>query len=230
VNLAISKIKRLSTLNTIILVFSQAFQPVFAQESEKGATGVIEEIIVTATKRAVSIQEVPVSILAVEGDTLEQNAINDLAELSRNVPNLIIGDGLVTTAVSIRGMTPGMLEHGSNCGTGIHRVDDDSRMIVFKHPEHFICESLADAFDVFKIEFDVLEFFQVHQEATGFRSGNVLFTQQLHLDSAPGELVVELARSKFVENVFEFRPGIAANFDLNMGSFHKAATGYENVI
>ncbi|NOR41381.1 MAG: TonB-dependent receptor, partial [Gammaproteobacteria bacterium] len=85
------------------LAFSQ-LQSAMAQTSRGDAINQLEEVTVTATKRAVSIQEVPVSILAISGDVLNQNAINDLAELSRNVPNLVIGDAIITTAVSIRGM------------------------------------------------------------------------------------------------------------------------------
>ena len=123
-----------------------------------------------------------------------------------------------------------MLNHGSNSGTGINRAYDGSRMMVPEHPEYFICKSLPDTFDVSEIEFDVHEFFQVYEEATSFRAGNVFFAQQLHMNSALGKLVVELLRSKLVENVLEFCLGIASHFDLNMGSFHIAAVRNENVL
>jgi len=90
--------------STALLISMLVIQPVFSQESEAEFSTSLEEVIVTATKRPLSIQEVPVSILAVNGDVLERNAINDLASLSRYLPNLIVGDGLLTTAVSIRGM------------------------------------------------------------------------------------------------------------------------------
>ncbi len=88
----------------VTLVSLQAIQPVYAQETKGEFSNSIEEVTVTATKRPTSIQKVSVSILAINGEILERNAINDLAELSRYVPNLIIEDGLPTTAVSIRGM------------------------------------------------------------------------------------------------------------------------------
>jgi len=47
---------------------------------------------------------VPVWLVAVGGEVLGKNAINNPAGLSRHVPNLIIGDALITTAVSIGGM------------------------------------------------------------------------------------------------------------------------------
>ncbi len=51
------------------------------------ATAQIEEIIVTATKRAVSIQDVPISISAYSGDFLENSDIRTLQDLSLYAPN-----------------------------------------------------------------------------------------------------------------------------------------------
>jgi len=51
------------------------------------ATAQIEEIIVTATKRAVSIQDVPISISAYSGDFLESSDIRTLQDLSLYAPN-----------------------------------------------------------------------------------------------------------------------------------------------
>jgi iron complex outermembrane receptor protein len=92
-----SNVLRNIITTTLALLVSSLIQPVLAQEA-------LEEVVVTATKRSVSIQEVPVSIIAVDGKSLEQDAITDLAQLSRTIPNLIIGDAVLTTAVSIRGM------------------------------------------------------------------------------------------------------------------------------
>ncbi len=51
------------------------------------ATAEIEEIIVTATKRAESIQDVPISISAYSGDFLENSDIRTLQDLSLYAPN-----------------------------------------------------------------------------------------------------------------------------------------------
>jgi outer membrane receptor protein involved in Fe transport len=52
----------------------------------------IEEIIVTATRRAESVQDIPLNIAAFDGDLLEDREITDLAELGRNVPGLYVVD------------------------------------------------------------------------------------------------------------------------------------------
>jgi iron complex outermembrane receptor protein len=51
------------------------------------ATAQVEEIIVTATKRAESIQDVPISISAYTGDFLENSDIRTLQDLSLYAPN-----------------------------------------------------------------------------------------------------------------------------------------------
>lgn len=50
----------------------------------------IEEVIVTATKRAESIQEVPVAVSAMTGDELQSKGIFDTNDLMGHVPNLQI--------------------------------------------------------------------------------------------------------------------------------------------
>ncbi|MFK7733792.1 MAG: TonB-dependent receptor [Pseudomonadales bacterium] len=71
------------------------------------AAGVLEEIVVTATKRSQSIQDIPMSVQALSGDTLVDRGINDFSEMSASVPNLNIGTGLSNTFVNVRGMGSG---------------------------------------------------------------------------------------------------------------------------
>ena len=46
----------------------------------------IEEMIVTATRRSESVQDIPINISAFDGGLLEKREIADLADLGRNVP------------------------------------------------------------------------------------------------------------------------------------------------
>lgn len=48
----------------------------------------LEEIVVTAQKRAENVQDVPISITAVAGDFMEASGANTLQDLGRYVPNL----------------------------------------------------------------------------------------------------------------------------------------------
>lgn len=52
----------------------------------------IEEILVTATRRAESIQDVPYSISALTGEQLEAAGVFNLADLTRNIPGVAFAD------------------------------------------------------------------------------------------------------------------------------------------
>lgn len=67
----------------------------------------LEEIIVTATKRAVSTQDIPMAVEVVSGERLRNMAIKNFADLATEVPNFFVGDGVVTTNVNMRGLGSG---------------------------------------------------------------------------------------------------------------------------
>ena len=52
----------------------------------------IDEIVVTASRRETTVQELPFNIAAVSGDSLEQQRLTNLTELSRWVPGLTVVD------------------------------------------------------------------------------------------------------------------------------------------
>ena len=68
---------------------------------------VVDEILVTATKRETSTQEIPMSIAVVGGETLRDSRIDELSQLSARVPNFTAGFGLITRPIVIRGLGSG---------------------------------------------------------------------------------------------------------------------------
>ena len=76
----------------------------YSQESSDGA---LEEIIVTAQKRAESLQDVPVSITAFSGEALARRQIRGPEDLALSVPNMqtnnVLGDGV--PIFSLRGIS-----------------------------------------------------------------------------------------------------------------------------
>ena len=60
--------------------------------AQAGGAVAIEEIVVTASRRETTVQELPFNIAAVSGDTLEQQRLTNLTELSRSVPGLTVVD------------------------------------------------------------------------------------------------------------------------------------------
>ena len=63
------------------------------------AAPALEEVIVTAQKRAESLMDVPISILAVSGEKISNAGIEDLSELSTYIPNLVITEGTINTNI-----------------------------------------------------------------------------------------------------------------------------------
>ena len=73
-----------------------------------GAYGAqLEEVIVTAQKRAESLQDVPISMTAVSGEKLDDAGITNFEQLSEFVPNLSITENAVNTIISMRGISIG---------------------------------------------------------------------------------------------------------------------------
>ncbi len=77
---------------------------VFAEE------GTIEEIVVTATKRAATIQEVPFSINAQTEEDIQRSGASNLEDLSRNVAGLTIQNlGPGQSQIAVRGVSAGQI-------------------------------------------------------------------------------------------------------------------------
>lgn len=66
----------------------------------------LEEIIVTARKRAESLQSAPLSVSALSGDTLRDAGITNLADVTEIVPNLQISRPSRDASIYIRGVGP----------------------------------------------------------------------------------------------------------------------------
>ncbi len=71
----------------------------FAQEQP-----VLEEIVVVATKRAQSAQDIPMSVAAIDGDVITKNAINDIGELSEMIPAFVVTNSATNKFITMRGM------------------------------------------------------------------------------------------------------------------------------
>jgi iron complex outermembrane receptor protein len=73
--------------------------------AQQPAGGGLEEIVVTATRRAQDLQEVPISIVAITGDGLETRGLQNVENLNATIPNLSVmgqAGGLGTSATSFR--------------------------------------------------------------------------------------------------------------------------------
>lgn len=89
--------------------------PAYAQDSYE------DEIIVTATKREQTLQEVPVAVSVTSGDTIEKAKINDIVDLQTVVPSLRVTQlqNSVQTNFVIRGFGNGANNAGIEPSVGV---------------------------------------------------------------------------------------------------------------
>jgi iron complex outermembrane recepter protein len=90
------------------LVFLSSVQGGFAEAQESApanqSSGQLETIIVTAEKRSEDLQNAPVAVQSIAGDSLAQNGVLDLRDLSREVPAVQVETLAGSTVLSIRGI------------------------------------------------------------------------------------------------------------------------------
>ncbi|MFL6603408.1 MAG: TonB-dependent receptor [Steroidobacteraceae bacterium] len=93
----------------LLFMICAASRPLVAQEFAAATplpgSEALEEVVVTATKRAESLQAVPLSITALTGQDLESKEAVNFVDYARTVPNLTFTDlGAGRERVSIRGV------------------------------------------------------------------------------------------------------------------------------
>jgi len=91
--------KSFRTLSSLAIAIATVTSGAYAAE--------LEEVIVTAQKRAESLQEVPVSLTAISGTKIEEAGLHSFAEMSAYVPNLAITENAVNTIIAMRGIGVG---------------------------------------------------------------------------------------------------------------------------
>ena len=79
----------------------------WAQDAAEEDTGGLEEIVVTAQKRAEGLSDVPISISAVSGETIEAYGQTNLESVSSSIPNLKITQTAIANRIAIRGIASG---------------------------------------------------------------------------------------------------------------------------
>ena len=90
--------------------------PSFAQEPRL----TLEEVIVTATRRAGSLQDLPINIAAITGESIKEQGFGDIAEALSYIPgiNAVDRGGRNGQQLIVRGLNADPLGQGSNIGTG----------------------------------------------------------------------------------------------------------------
>ncbi len=97
---------------------------VIAGAAQASANAVLEEVVVTATKRGeTSLQDAAISISAVTDSVIESSGVRHIEDLQAYVPNLTVGDSADTpgdAVVSIRGIGTQILSIGADPSSSVH--------------------------------------------------------------------------------------------------------------
>lgn len=88
-------------------------------DSRKSA-GVVEEIIVTARKRAESLNEIPIAVSAFSGDLLRATQIDSLEDLQHSMANVNFGNRISAGVPTIRGVGYSLLSAGTTANIAMH--------------------------------------------------------------------------------------------------------------
>jgi iron complex outermembrane recepter protein len=115
-----------------------------AQAAASGSD--VEEVIVTARRRAESLQEVPVAVSSFSGEALEQSGAQDLTSISQSTPNVTLENSRATNSTLtafIRGVGQQDPVAGFEQGVGIY-LDD----VYLNRPQG----AVIDVYDVERIE------------------------------------------------------------------------------
>jgi outer membrane receptor protein involved in Fe transport len=92
-----------------------------AQEQPPPASGTLGEIIVTATKRAERLQDVPESITAFDTDSIAKQGLKQLDDYARLVPGMSVSDREPGgTTIVFRGVTTSGLQFGSVSSSALY--------------------------------------------------------------------------------------------------------------
>jgi iron complex outermembrane receptor protein len=91
--------------NNFVTRVGYSFVAICALLSSQFVSGqALEEIIVTAQKREQSLQDVPISVSTIAGDTILENNLNRLEDLAATVPGLFLNETRNGVSIFIRGI------------------------------------------------------------------------------------------------------------------------------
>jgi len=123
--------------------FVGAGQAVAQSTADEGL--VLEEVVVTSQKRAENVQDIPLAVQVVSGETLEAQGIREFSELTRAAPSLLIrpAEHPVNASVSIRGI--GTFAFSPSVEPSVAVQMDDV-------PVQFLARAFADLSDIERIE------------------------------------------------------------------------------
>ena len=92
-----------------------------AVAAEPAADSLLQEVVVTAQKRTESAQDVPISIVALSGETLERLNTTDVLQVAARTPTLQYSQAGGEAQLYVRGVGSNLLAIGSDPSVAIHQ-------------------------------------------------------------------------------------------------------------
>lgn len=97
-----------------------AYAPAHAQTAEPQPVQGLQDIIVTAQKRAENVQNVPATIAAFSTEMLENRQIKGLADLTTRVPSLQVGSTFGSNLITLRGISTNITSGFEDPSVAVH--------------------------------------------------------------------------------------------------------------
>ncbi len=91
-----------------------------AEADTQDNTFVLEEIIVTATRREASLMDIPMAVTAYGGERLKESGINDLRDIQFIAPGVHVLNDTGTTQIAIRGVGNNSFIEGAESAAAVH--------------------------------------------------------------------------------------------------------------
>jgi outer membrane receptor protein involved in Fe transport len=136
---------KVTLLSASIAAALYPVMPALAQEQERESDRILEEVLVTATLREVSMQDLPQSLQAITGEDIVRTGITDFVDVANAIPSLtVIADMPGRNSVKFRGIST---------GTGEYYTDSLVAIYMDETPLTFISQQLWPAMvDVERVE------------------------------------------------------------------------------
>ena len=100
---------------------ARASAPADATSNEDGQrSSGIADIVVTAQKRSESVQKVPASVSVLSAGTLATRRLDDLSDIAKQVPSLVIGKLFGSNLITLRGISTGLTSGTEDPSVAVH--------------------------------------------------------------------------------------------------------------
>jgi len=91
-----------------------------ASAADADVAPALDEVVVTAQKRAENIQDVPGSITALSGETLADQQIKDITDLQTRIPSMAVGQLYGANLITLRGISTGLTSGSEDPSVAVH--------------------------------------------------------------------------------------------------------------